>query len=128
MDKAVIFNSDLHFEHLQWKKELLFWKDEIKSFQKRLEEIFLKWTDSMVLAELGQFRNNFKIHKKKINKYLLAIEDHENDIADHYKLNENVIDRVHLKYHEAFRDKIKVQRELYNELKHKYYNFLSKYM
>ena len=27
MEKEVIFNSDLHFEHEQWSKELLFWED-----------------------------------------------------------------------------------------------------
>ena len=128
MDNKVIFNSDLHFEHLQWIKELLFWIDEIKSFQNRLEEIFQKWTDSMVLAELGQFRNNFKVHLKKINKYLAAIQEHEHDMANHFKENENVIDRVHLKHHESFRDKMDAQRLRYNELKHNYYKFLSKYM
>ena len=74
MDNKVIFNSDLHCEHLQWIKELLFWIDEIKSFQKRLGEIFQKWTDSMVLAELGQFRNNFKIHLSQILLMIFKVE------------------------------------------------------
>lgn len=128
MFTKVIFNSDLHFEHLQWKKELLFWKDEIKSFQKRLDEIVQKWTNTKVLAELGQFQNNFTIHKDQINKLIEQIDAHEHNIAVDYQANEDAIDRVHLKYHESFRDKIDTQRELYNDLKHKYYIFLSKYM
>lgn len=128
MESKVIFNSDLHFEHMQWKKELLFWKDEIRSFQNRLNEIVERWTDNKILAELGQFQNNFTIHTDKINKFLEDIDSHEHNIAGHFKANENVIDRVHLKYHEAFRDKLNVQRNIYNDLKHKYYIFMGKYL
>lgn len=128
MTSQVIYNSDLHFEHMQWKKELLFWKDEIRSFQNRLEEIVERWTDNKILAELGQFQNNFTIHNDKIDKYLKAIGSHEHNIAVHLKANENVIDRVHLKHHEDFRDKLNVQRSIYNDLKHKYYIFLTKYL
>ncbi len=128
MSTQIIYNSDLHFEHMQWKRELLFWKDEIRSFQNRLDEIVERWTDNKILAELGQFQNNFAIHHDKIEKYLEKIGSHEHDIAAHFKSNENVIDRVHLKHHEAFRDKLKAQRDIYNDIKHKYYIFLGKYL
>jgi len=113
---------------MQWKKELLFWKDELQSFQNRLEEIIARWTDTKVLAQLGQFQNNFTIHIDKIDKYLEEIEDHEYNIAVHFEANENVIDRVHLKYHEALREKMNMQRHIYNDLKHKYYIFLGQYL
>ena len=128
MTTHVIYNSDLHFEHMQWKKELLFWNYEIRSFQNRLDEIVDRWTDNKVLAELGQFQNNFMIHNKKIEKYLVEIDSHEHNIAVHFKANENVIDRVHLKFHEALRDNLNMQRKIYNDLKHKYYIFLGKYL
>ncbi|MBT8393775.1 MAG: hypothetical protein HKO81_04820 [Flavobacteriaceae bacterium] len=128
MTTQVIFNSDLHFEHMQWKKELLFWKDEIKSFQNRLDEIIQKWSDDKVLAELGQFQNNFTSQNKKIRKYLNAIDSHEHNMAAHLNADEDCIDRVHMKHHEDFRDKMSNQRIIYNELKHKYYLFLTKYL
>jgi hypothetical protein len=34
--EEVIFNEDLHFEHQQWRSELAFWEDELKSFKNRL--------------------------------------------------------------------------------------------
>ena len=128
MTTQVIYNSDLHLEHLQWKKELLFWKDEIKSFQNRLDEIVQKWSDDLILAELGQFQNNFIIHNNKICTFLEAIESHERNISAHFGANENCIDRVHLKHHEAFRDKLASFRDDYNDLKHKFHLFLSKYL
>lgn len=128
MATQVIYNSDLHFEHMQWKKELLFWKDEIKSFQNRLDEIVNRWTDDKILAELGQFQNNFTIHNNKISELVNKIDTHEHNISVHFEANENCIDRVHLKYHEAFRDKLVTHRIIYNELKHKFFSFLTKYM
>lgn len=128
MTTQVIYNSDLHFEHVKWKKELLFWKDEIKSFQNRLDEIIIRWTDDKVLAELGQFRHNFLSEIKKIDKLIDAIDSHEHNISSHLGANEDCIDRVHLKHHEAFRDKLVTFRIVYNNLKHKFYLFLTKYM
>ncbi len=128
MTTQVIYNSDLHFEHVQWKRELLFWKDEIKSFQNRLDEIIIRWTDDKVLAELGQFRHNFLSEIKKIDKLIGAINSHEHNISSHLGANEDCIDRVHLKHHEVFREKLATFRTVYNDFKHKFYLFLTKYM
>lgn len=128
MESQVIFNSDLHFEHMQWKKELLFWRDEIKSFQNRLDEIVNRWTDHKVLAELGQFQNNFAIHNNEIDEFMEQIEGHEHNIAVHYEANRDALDRVDMEHHISLRDKMNTQRKLYNDLKHKYYLFLTKYM
>ncbi len=128
MVTQVIFNSDLHFEHMQWNNELLFWKDEIKSFQNRLGEIVKRWTDNKILAELGQFQNKFSSYNNKIDLLKNAIDSHENNISAHLGANEDCIDRVHLKHHEAFRDKLASFRSDYNDLKHKFYLFLTKYM
>jgi len=37
MNKKVTI-ADLHFEHVSWSEEFHFQKDELKVFQKRLEE------------------------------------------------------------------------------------------
>ncbi len=128
MVTEVIYNSDLHFEHMQWKKELLFWKDEIKSFQNRLDEVTIRWSDEKVLAELGQFRHSFISENNKIDKFIDAIDSHEHNISSHFVANEDCIDRVHLKHHEAFRDKLAAFRTFYSDIKHKFYVFLTKYM
>ena len=128
MKTPVIDNTDLHFEHVQWKKELLFWKDEIKTFQNRLDEIVKRWTDKSVLAELDQFQDNYIIHKEKIGELMNEIEAHELNIASHSKANEEVMDRILFKSHTAFREKMDTQRTIYNDLKKRFFQFLSKYM
>ena len=128
MESQVIYNSDLHFEHEQWKNELLFWKDEIKSFTNRLNEIVKRWTDDIVLSELDRFENNFMIHKVKIEEFLNEIQAHELNISKHYKKNEEVIDRIFFKDHLKFREKMETERKIYTDLKKSFFLFLSKYM
>lgn len=128
MEKTPIYNSDLHFEHQQWNRELEFWEDELKSFQNRLDELVTRWTDDKVLAELGQFQNNFLIHKGKINEYKEDIHAHELNISRHFEANKNVIDRIHFKQHAKFREQMETQRDIYNDLKKRFFKFLSKYM
>lgn len=126
--KKIVDNSSLHFEHVHWNSELLFWEDEIKSFQNRLDEIINKWTNDNVLVESGQFQNNFIIHKKIINELKEEIDSHEQNIASHVNSNEDAIDRVHYRYHLDFREKIETQRNIYNNLKKRFFSFLTKYM
>ena len=128
MNTEVIYNSDLHFEHLQWKRELLFWKDEIKSFQNRIKEIMDRWTDSMVLAELGQFQHRFGEEEHNINDLIREIDEHEDSISEHLKNNEDCIDRVLLKSHNDFRYNLSSERDIYNNLKDRFYKFLEKYL
>ncbi|UGU14670.1 hypothetical protein LS482_13290 [Sinomicrobium kalidii] len=124
----LITNSDLHFEHKLWEKEILFWKDEIASFQNRLDEIEEKWTNDKVLVEMGQFQNQFILHKGKMEKLKNEIEAHEIRIAGQLMANEDAIDRVALKYHQDMREKMDIQRSIYTDLKKRFFSFLSAYM
>ena len=51
MKNEIIFNSDLYFEHKQWRRELFFWEDELRSFNNRLKELVNRWTDEEILAQ-----------------------------------------------------------------------------
>lgn len=128
METKLVYNSDLHFEHQQWNRELAFWKDELKSFQNRLDELVTRWTDDQVLAKLGQFQNQFNIHKNKIDEFKDDIHAHELTISKHFEANENAIDRIHFKHHVKFREQMETQRDIYNDLKKRFFKFLSKYM
>lgn len=128
MEKEVIFNSDLHFEHKQWKRELLFWEDELKSLQNRLNELVLRWTDKEVLAQLEQYQNQFMIQKNAIDELEDHIILHETNISEHFKKGEDVLDFQMIKEHTEFRNKMDTQRILYSDLKRNFFRFLSKYM
>jgi hypothetical protein len=128
MKTQVVQNSDLHFEHKQWENELLFWRDEIKTFQNRLDELVVRWTDKDVLKKLDYFQNSFIIHNNKIDVFIDQIQSHEHNIFKHYELYEDALDRIYFKKHLEFRDKIETQRHMYNDLKKEFFVFLTKYM
>lgn len=52
MKSKILNNSNMHFEHAQWKLELAFWEDELNSFNNRLNELVFRWTNKDVLAQL----------------------------------------------------------------------------
>ncbi|SFS65876.1 hypothetical protein SAMN04487906_1170 [Zhouia amylolytica] len=126
--KTIIKNSDLHFEHSLWEKELLFWEDEIKSFKNRLSEIQKRWTDDTVLSALDQYENQFTIQLEKIDQLKDDIRTHEHGISNQLKANQEAIDMVGLKYHMEMRDRMETQRQIYHDLKKRFFEYLSKYL
>jgi len=128
MKKQLVFNSDLHFEHVQWGSELSFWEDEIKTFKHRLEELVTRWTDKDVLKELEHFQNQFIIQNGVIDKLQDNIKGHEDELQTLRMTDETALITKHTKSHFAFREQMENQREIYADLKKKFYRFLTKYM
>lgn len=128
METAIIFNSDLHFEHNQWRRELFFWEDELRSFQNRLEELVKRWTKKEMLVQLEHYQNQFILQEEVINDLQEAIQLHEISIAAANKKGKDLLDTVLVKKHIEFRNKMEVQRHIYKDLKKEFFKFLTRYM
>ena len=128
MEKEIIYNADLHFEHELWNKELLFWEDELKSFHNRLGELVNNWSDRELLTKLEQYQNKFIRHSEVIDTLQHDIHVHEANMAEHYKKGEDALDKVLLKKHFEMRTQMEVQRHMYGNLKKKFFKFLSDYI
>ena len=128
MKNELIFNSDLHFEHNQWKRELFFWEDELKSFQNRLEELLKRWTKKEMLVQLEHYQNQFILQDEVINTLQEDIHIHEISIAAASKKGKDLLDTALVKKHIEFRNRMEVQRHIYRDLKKEFFKFLTKYM
>ena len=128
MKKELIFNTNLHFEHENWNRELNFWEDELASFQNRLEELAVRWTDKSVLAQVELFQNQFLLEKEAINSIQDQIEMHETNMAGHYEKNEDVLNKDLVEKHLKLRERMENERELFTDMKNKLFRFLTKYM
>ncbi len=128
MEKEVLYNSNMHFEHKQWKGELFFWEDELKSFKNRLSELVSRWTDKEVLAQLEHYQNEFILHNEVIDTLQHEINIHETEMAEHSKKGEDVLNTHFVKNHLEFRNRMETQRQIYADLKKGFFRFLSKYM
>jgi hypothetical protein len=126
LPSEIVFNEDLHFEHVQWRSELAFWEDELKSFNNRLGELVNRWSKIEVLKQLEHYQNEFILHKGIIEELLEDIEIHETRIAAQTKTEQDMLDVVLVKKHLEFRDKMETQRQIYADLKKEFFRFLSK--
>jgi hypothetical protein len=128
MEKKIIYNENMHFEHQLWKGELDFWSDELKSFNNRLSELATRWTNKDVLAQLEHYQNEFILHGGVIDDLQETIREHETRIAGQSKIGEDAIDTDLAKKHIEFRNRIETQRQIYSDLKKEFFIFLEKYM
>lgn len=128
MKKEVIFNEDLHFEHKNWNRELDFWEDELRSFNNRLQELVIRWTDESVLSQIEKFQNKFLIQESTIDSIKNQIEMHETNMSEHYKIHEDVLNKTLVEIHLSIRKQMDSQRKIYDGLKKDFFTFLTKYM
>ena len=116
--------SDFHFEHKQWIRELEFWRDELKIFQKRLEDIVQRAQGKDVLAKAEHFQNQFIRHNEVIDTFLHDIKEHEHELAQLAKEEVHTIGDRFVGGHVRHRDSIETQRKIYGELKNNFFAFL----
>lgn len=128
MEKEIIYNSNMHFEHEQWKGELAFWKQELQFFNNKLSELVTRWTNKDVLAQLEHYQNQFILHGGVIEDLQETIEKHETRIAGQSIEGEDAIDVRLAEQHVEFRNKMETQRQIYADLKKEFFRFLEKYM
>ena len=81
-----------------------------------------------VLAEVEKFQNKFLIHENTIDRMKEDILMHETNMAEHFRMNEDVLDRKMVKKHLKFRDDMDDQRKIYHDLKKDFFKFLTRYM
>lgn len=128
MEKEIIYNSNLHFEHRQWQSELAFWEDELQTFENRLSELVTRWTAKDVLVKLEHYQNQFIMHGGVIEDLQEAIEQHETRIAAQSQTGSEALDIIMTKIHLDLRSKMETQRRIYADLKADFFQFLTKYM
>lgn len=126
--KTITHMIDLHEDHKLWAKELDFYADELKIYNKRLEELVVKYTNKEMLAELEHFQNQFIRQKEVIDELKHEITTHEDRLEKIAKENPVVNDHIRFEPHTEHEDKILTQRKIYNELKTEFTKFLRKYM
>ncbi len=128
MKEELIFNTDLHFEHETWRRELDFWQDELESFQNRLNELVMQYTDKDIYANVEKFQNQLCIHEEVMNSIRNKIQMHESNMADHYRKNEDSMNREMVKKHLEIRRRMEIQRDIISDMKKNLFSFLTRYL
>lgn len=126
MDEKVLYSDNMHFEHQQWKGEIVFWKDELRSLNYRFSELVTRWTAKEVQTKLDRYQSEFIIHGGVVEDLLEVIEEHEIGMAHQIKTREDSLDAQITKKHLELRNKMEIQRDIYARLKKDFFRFLEK--
>ena len=128
MKETLTYNSNMHFEHKQWKGELTFWNEELVFFNDRINELVKRGANKNVLAKLEHYQNDFILHLTIMGIMHKDIEEHELQIATQSKENTSTFDSQVMKKHGDFRNKFEKQRQVYSNLKKSFFRFIERYM
>ena len=128
MSKKHIYLKDLHEDHKKWANEISLYDEEIKSFESRLEEVVVRYTDKDVLANLEHFQNTLIRHKEVADTLKHDINVKEQALARFAEENQVAIDHKHFEDHPELRDRIQTERKMFAELKDDLHKFLAKTM
>ncbi len=127
MEQKINYLSDLEFNLDTWKRELKFHRDEMDTFQEKLDEIASrKNLDQEANIALESFQNKILRERKVISDLLHKIKQKRMNIktAD---LNEPVDGRL---YREQIplRDEMKTYIRLHYDLKEEMMNFFTQWL
>ena len=128
MTQQPIMMEDLHFEHRVWSNALIFYKQEIELYEKRLEELVLNHNDIQMLANLEHFQNQFIRQKEVVDELQHEIHRHEAILAN-FAQNDQAdnLHSTHFDYHDHLSDKMKTFKKLYAEMKEEFWKFSVKW-
>lgn len=120
--------SELHFELNLWLNEFKFYKDEIKIFNHRLEDIVSGNTNKEVMQQLEHFQNQYIRQAEVIDELRHEVKQHENVLEKEAMDNPIAIDHRYFEDHTALRDQMGQFKKIYQELKTDFMRFLTKWM
>ena len=127
MEKKVNYLSDLEFNLDTWKRELKFHRDEMDTFQEKLEEVAMrKNLDKEALISLESFQNKILRERKVISDLLHKIRQKRKNIKT-VDINEPLDGRL---YREQIplRDEMRTYIRLHYDLKENMMDFFTKWL
>lgn len=116
--------DEFHFEHIIWMKELEFYKNELKIFNKRLMDICGSDKNADVLARLEQFQNKFIVHNEVSDILRHDLKKHENELMEIEKGSVLANEEKIMLQHPKLRDRMESFIKIYRQLREDYLRYL----
>ena len=117
-----------HEENKEWLNNILFYKDELKVMQNRLQEIASKNTAKELLKEVEHFQNQLIVQRENCDVIQHEINISNDIINNEIKKNTTAIEHRSISDHSSVRDNIGSFEKNFKELKKEFNLFLSKWM
>lgn len=111
-----------------WLRGIEFYQDEIKIMRKRLNEVSVNNTAKEIKRKVEQFHNQFEVHEEQLRKLRNQTKNHATHIESNYSVHHGQIERSTVQEHDTLRDDYVNTEKLFNEMRHDFNRFLSKYL
>ena len=111
----------LHSEYQLWMRELTFYKEEIKIFEHRLEDVINRYNEINVAAKVEQFQNQFIREKEVIDELKHKLHCSEKQLAGFVKeLSGLGLESIKMDNHPNLREEINTFRRIFIDLKDRF--------
>jgi hypothetical protein len=118
--------DDLHHLYTGWLKNLAFYKDELGTFSKRLEEVVKQNNKIEILAQVEHFQNQFIRQNELIDVMKHNYNQKELELVSNVKANPVASDRVIYQEPTDLKEEFETFERIYREMKVEFEGFLSK--
>ncbi len=124
MDQVQVALEYFHSDHLRWRNELEFSKQEIRIFNHRLEDVVKASNDREVMAEVEHFQNQFIRENEVIDTLLHKIGLEEQWIARLAKQAASIVEQFDMVRHLELANELVIFSRLYADLRYTFSKFL----
>jgi hypothetical protein len=113
--------EDLHADHQRWWSDLCSWQEDVRDFERRMEEVLAQPQTDDVRAQAEQFQDRLIREQEVIDELQHLVKTHEASLAakarelphgsasaphaDHDELRERMLTAAHL--HTSLRDEFR---------------------
>ena len=118
--------NDLHQLYTGWLKDLAFYKDELGTFGKRLEEVVTQNNKKEILASVEHFQNQFIRQNELIDELRHTYNEKELGLVSNVLANPIASDRVIYQDPADLKEEFETFKRIYREMKVEFESFLSK--
>jgi hypothetical protein len=118
--------NDLHQLYTGWLKDLAFYKDELGTFGKRLEEVVTQNNKKEILASVEHFQNQFIRQNELIDELRHTYNEKELGLVSNVLANPIASDRVIYQDPADLKEEFETFERIYREMKVEFESFLSK--
>jgi predicted RNA-binding protein len=124
MDQVQVALEYFHSDHLRWRNELEFSREEIKIFNHRLEDVVKATSDHELMAEVEHFQNQFIRENELIDTLLHKVGIEEKWIGKLARQAATTIEQFDMMRHLELAGELVTFSRLYADLRYTFSKFL----
>lgn len=115
-------------DHSEWVRALDFYKDDIRTLEKRLLEMAAKNNGHEAMASVEHFQNQFIVQRNNIDELRHSVNEHAGQVASEARAHAGKMEDRHTAEHDQLKEQFSSFEKVFNDLRHEFNSFLTRWM